>query len=139
MSDLFEQAGGMDGLRAVLRTFYDRVFSDIMIGFLFKGADKERLIEKEAEFAARALGATQVAYTGQTIAKAHAKHPILGGHFDRRLQLLREAWQAHDVPEAVRGAWEAHTHALRAQVTADAGSECDHDAARARLSIADDD
>ena len=129
----------MDGLRAILRTFYDRVFADIMIGFLFRGADKERLIEKEAEFAARALGATQVAYTGETIRTAHAKHPILGGHFDRRLQLLREAWEVHELPQPVRVAWETHTQALRPQVTADAGSECDHDAARARLSLASED
>ena len=71
MASLFEQVGGMDGLKAVLRTFYDHVFSDVMIGFHFIKADKERLIQKEAEFTAQILGATHIPYTGKGMVKAH--------------------------------------------------------------------
>jgi len=130
----FDEIGG-DRLRALLRDFYDRVFADAMIGFLFVGKNKERLIQKEWELAARMLGG-DVTYTGRPIAVAHAKSPITGGHFERRLELLRQAMAAHDVPESVRQVWIDHTQRLRRQVTADASSECDHDADEARRGLA---
>jgi hemoglobin len=135
MSSLYDQIGG-DKLRAVVEDFYERIFGDVMIGFLFFGKDRQRLIDKEWEFTASFLGAPGVTYTGRPIRAAHAASPILGGHFDRRLQILRDAMAAHDVPEPVRTAWIEHTLALRPQVTADRGSECDHDLAAARLADA---
>lgn len=123
---LFERAGGEPALRAVLGTFYDAVFDDVMIGFFFRASDKERLIQKELELAAVALGATHLRYTGEPLGAAHARHPILGGHFERRLQLLREAMAAHGLPEDVQAAWVAHTQALRPAITADRGTACDH-------------
>ncbi len=134
MSDLFEAAGGATGLRAMLSTFYDSVFSDVMIGFFFAAADKDRLIQKELELTARALGATGLAYTGKPLQAAHAKHPIMGGHVERRLQLLKDAMAAHEMPAEVVAAVVEHNEALRSMVTDDVGSECDHDAAKARMS-----
>ncbi len=133
MTTPFERAGGEPRLRAVIETFYDRVLSDVMIGFLFWGTDRQRLIDKETELACRALGSTDIEYTGRPIREAHARHPILGGHFDRRLQLLREAMQAHGLPEDVQAAWVEHTRALRPLVTADAGAGCDHQRAAERV------
>jgi hemoglobin len=128
---LFDQVGG-DRLRTALTDFYDRVFADVMIGYLFAGKNKAHLIEREWEMTARMLGASAVTYTGRSMREAHGRHQILGGHFDRRLQLLRDALAAHDVPAAVCDAIVAHSQALRPQITADRGSECDHDAAAAR-------
>lgn len=125
MTTLFDQIGG-DRLRAVLDDFYDRVMADVMIGFLFFGKDKTRLVEKEWEFAARLLGA-DVPYTGKGIRAAHARSPILGGHFERRLQLLRETLADHHVPAEVCSAWIAHTEKLRHLVTSNRGSECIHE------------
>ncbi len=122
---LFDQIGG-DALRAVIEDFYERVFADIMIGFLFIGKDKQRLIDKEWEFTAQLLDG-EVKYTGKPMREAHAKSPILGGHFERRLQILKNVMADHDVPAPVRERWIEHTLSLRAQVTADKGSECDHD------------
>ena len=53
---LFDQIGAAK-LREVLTDFYDRVFGDVMIGFMFEGKDKARLIEKEYELVAALLGA----------------------------------------------------------------------------------
>jgi hemoglobin len=122
---LFDRIGG-ERLREVIADFYTRLFHDPMIGFLFAGKDRKRLIDKEWEFTAGLLGA-DVAYTGRPIRAAHARSPILGGHFERRLQILRETLEAHEVDAAVRERWLAHTEALRDQVTRDRGSECDHD------------
>jgi hemoglobin len=120
----FDKIGG-DELRRVIADFYDRLFGDLMIGFLFEGKDKNRLIDKEWELTARMLGA-DIEYTGRTMPAAHAKSPILGGHFDRRLQILKDTLADRDVDPEVREVWLSHTVALRSQITKDRGSECDH-------------
>src|SRR5688572_30053356 len=99
MSDLIDKAGGVLGIKKVLESFYDAVFSDFMIGFFFAGVDKKRLIQVETELTARALGANDVVYSGKPLKAAHARHPIMGGHFERRQQLLREAMEKHQLPE----------------------------------------
>jgi hemoglobin len=126
---------GEPALRAVLADFYDRVFRDVMIGFMFAGKDKQHLIDREYELTAKFLGATGVTYQGQPLRTAHARHTIFGGQFERRLQILRETLADHAVDPEVQRAWIDHTHALRSQVTHDAGSECS-DPPPAKLAIA---
>jgi hemoglobin len=119
---LFDKIGDAK-LRAVIEDFYSRVFGDVMIGFLFEGKDRQRLIDKEYEFTAHLLGA-DVKYTGRPMRVAHAQSPIFGGHFERRLQILRETLNDHAVDSDVAKAWIDHSLALRAQITKDKGSEC---------------
>jgi hemoglobin len=133
-SGVFERIG-LQGIRAVIADFYDRVFDDMMIGFLFSTSDKQRLIEKECELAARFLGG-DVRYTGKPLQAAHARHPIMGGHFDRRTQILRETLADHNVDAEVVKRWLDHTANLRDQITGDRGSECDHTTAEQRLRAA---
>ena len=121
---LFEQMGGEPALRRVVDTFVDRIFDDVMIGFFFRDANRARVKAKEYEFAARHLGA-DIAYTGKPLREAHAPHPIMGGQFNRRLQILRETLIELGVPEAVRTHWLEHTEMLRSQITRNAGNDCD--------------
>lgn len=121
--NLYDKIGG-DKLRAVITDFYDRVFRDVMIGFMFQGKPKQHLIDREWEFAANFLGAPDVKYTGRPMRTAHANHTIFGGHFERRLQILRETMRDHDVDPEVQASWIDHTNALRSQITRDKGSEC---------------
>ncbi len=122
-SALFDKIGA-DTLRAVVTDFYDRIFPDVMIGFMFQGKDKQHLIDREYELVAALLGAPGVKYTGRPMPAAHAQHRIFGGHFERRLQILRETLRDHAVDPDVQAAWIDHTLALRSQVTRDPGSEC---------------
>lgn len=119
---------GPDRLRAVLTDFYDRVFADVMIGFMFAGKDRKRLIDKEFEFTAQLLGG-DVEYTGRPMRAAHARVPVMGGHFDRRTRILEETMADHGVDPEVRASWLRHIEALRAQVTADAAGACNDVAA----------
>lgn len=128
---LFARIGG-DALRAVIVDFYDRVLGDVMIGFLFAGKDRQRLIDKEYELTARILGA-DIPYTGRPMREAHARSPILGGHFERRLEILRQTLAAHHVDPAVAAVWIEHQVALRGQITPDRGSACNDAAAAARV------
>ncbi len=122
-SELFDKIGG-DALRAVITDFYARIFDDIMIGFMFQGRDRAHLIDREWELIAALLGAPGVTYSGRPMRTAHAQHTIFGGHFERRLQILRETLRDHAVDPSVQQAWIDHTQALRAQITRDKGSEC---------------
>jgi hemoglobin len=114
---------GPDKLRAVITDFYARLFDDVMIGFLFRGKERQRLIDKEIELTARFLG-SDVRYTGRPMRAAHARVPIMGGHFDRRRKILEETLADHDVDPEVRETWLRHTNALREQVTADPTGAC---------------
>jgi hypothetical protein len=67
------------------------------------------------------------------LGKVHANHPIMGGHFARRRQILSETLDSHHVPAAIKAVILEHTDALRAQITPEAGSGCDPNAARERV------
>jgi hemoglobin len=125
----FDQLGGETALKAIIDQFIDRVFQDRMIGFFFRDADRGRLKELEYQLAAHFLGAP-IEYQGRPLDQVHAKHPIMGGHFARRKQILKETLESHAVPESIKADWLQHTEDLRALITAQAGSECDPVAAR---------
>jgi len=122
-SRLFDKIGA-EALRAVVVEFYARVIPDAMIGFMFQGKDRQRLVDKEYELVAALLGAPGVTYTGKPMRAAHAQVTIFGGHFERRLQILREVMADLHVDPEVQQAWIDHVQALRSQVTRDRGSEC---------------
>ena len=121
---LLERAGGAEAVKAVLTDFYDRVFADVMIGFFFARADKARLVQKELELTLAFMGGGQK-YTGTPLPEAHGKHSIQGGHFMRRLQILKETLAQHRIPEDVATAWIAHNESLRPAITRFAGSDCE--------------
>lgn len=129
---LFDDLGGEPALRQIIDRFVDRIFADVMIGFFFQNARKERIKQKEYEHAAEHLGAG-TAYTGRSLSEAHRAHPIMGGQFNRRLVILKETLEACHVPEHVKQHWLAHTETLRPQITGDTSQECDPGRARARV------
>jgi hemoglobin len=111
-TSLYDEIGGEEGLRAVLRTLYDRLFDDTMIGFFFAGKDKAKLVEHQLWFTARFLGGPN-RYDGRSLPDAHAALALLPGHFDRRHHILREVLEAHNVPTAVRDEWLRVDQSLR--------------------------
>ncbi len=128
-TSLFEQLGGEERLRVIINAFIDRVFDDRMIGFFFRNADATRIKEMEYQLAAEFLGAP-ITYRGRALDVAHAKHPIMGGHFARRRQILKETLESYGVPQAIREAWLHHTDSLRSLITSQPDSDCDPVAAR---------
>ncbi len=129
---LFDKLGGESRLRAIIGSFIDRVFADRMIGFFFRNADRRRIKEFEYQLAANFLGA-DVAYQGRPLARTHANHPIMGGHFARRRQILKETLESYQVPDEIKDALLRHTDALRAQITPEVGSGCDPNLVRDRV------
>ena len=77
----------VDRLERASQVFYDQVFADPMIGFMFLGLDQSRLAAREFELMARVCG-IEIEYQGRGLAAAHRRHNIRRGQFDRRLVLL---------------------------------------------------
>lgn len=120
---MFHALGGEQKLREVIDAFVDRMFDDVMIGFFFARASRERIKEFEYQHAAAFLGGP-VTYEGRPLQAAHGTHRIRGGHFARRKEILRQVMAAKGVPDAVATALLDYTESLRGHVTKDAGSEC---------------
>ncbi|MDD9933770.1 MAG: hypothetical protein OXT09_09210 [Myxococcales bacterium] len=125
MASMFERLGGEAKLRPLIDDFVDRVFDDVMIGFFFRSASRERIKRFEYEHAAQFLGA-EIEYGGRPLRQAHARQPIMGGQFARRMRILEQTLSAHGVPEDIAQAWLAHNRDLREEITADPEGEC-HD------------
>jgi hemoglobin len=120
----YAELGGEAPLRSIIERFVDRVFDDVMIGYLFAAADRARIKQKEFEHAAEHLGA-DIVYSGRPLAAAHRPHRIRGGQFMRRIQILRETLDEHRVPAAVKEHWIAHNLSLQQLITDDPGGICD--------------
>ncbi len=123
LADLLKKKENLEKIRNVLKDFYDHVFLDTMIGFYFKDKNKTHLIEKEYELTLNALGGT-VSYTGRPLSSVHMPLKIAGGHFDRRLEILKNTLKAHDLPQEISRSWIEHTIKLRSLITGDKPGEC---------------
>lgn len=119
MTSLYEFIGGEGRVREVIQALYDRLFDDPMIGFLFEGKDKAHIVAQQVAFTCRFLGGPQV-YEGLPLPTAHAKLPLLPGHFDRRHRLLEQVLGEREVPADVKRVWLQIDQALRPSVLASA-------------------
>jgi hemoglobin len=122
-TSLYDELGGEPALRRIVDRFVDRMFDDMMIGYLFRAARRERVKDKEFEHAAAHLGAA-IEYTGRPLDTAHAPHAIRGGQFMRRVRILETTLDELGAPERVKAHWLAKTLELRPLITADAGDVC---------------
>lgn len=110
-------------VREVTRELVQRMARDMMIGFFFAKTDLARLAELEHQHAARALG-LEVAYEGRPLDVVHHPRRIFGGQFDRRMVILRECLERHDVPPELRERWLAHAAAQRDRIVEKGAADC---------------
>ncbi len=108
---------GAAKVRDVVTALYDRLFVDPIVGFLFEGKDKARIVDRQVEFTCAFLGGAQ-RYSGKPLPEAHAALPLLAGHFDRRHHVLAEVLAEQEVPDAVRALWLEIDEGLRSSVLA---------------------
>lgn len=108
--------GGPDRLLELMRSFYDRLYDDAMVGFFFLPHDKESLVLAQIDYVHSHLGDRAATYTGRSIRDAHRDLPILSGHFDRRHQILLETLADFNVPRHVQDDWLQLDLAMRPMV-----------------------
>ena len=85
--------------------FYDRLVTDPIVGFFFAGKDLAKVVDGQHGFLMRVFQETE-RFDGIHPSKAHVDlPPILRGHFDRRLVVLREVLSELGVDPEDVDAW----------------------------------
>lgn len=87
---VYDQLGGAPALDAVVTDFYDRVLADPDLTGFFTGVSMPRLIGKQTEFFAAALGGPDP-YTGPSMTQIHRGKGIHQDHFDKVATHLGDA------------------------------------------------
>ncbi len=114
---LFQSIGGEPTLKIILRDFYSRMASDILIGYFFQGKDLLAISDRQTQFLLYGSGLIKN-YSGKSPTTAHRSlPPISQGHFDRRLILLRETLQEHGLSESNIQIWIDFENAFRDVIT----------------------
>lgn len=115
MPSLYEQLGGKDAIHTIITQFYDKLFDDVMVGFLFKKAPKDRLISQQTAFLCKAFGGPDD-YIGKSPGSAHTHLPILPGHFDRRIQILEQTLTEAGIDDKPKAKWIQIENSFRSKI-----------------------
>ena len=84
-----------------------------MIGFFFQDKNIEAIADKQTEFLLVAMGISPK-FTGRSPSQAHLSlPPILPGHFDRRLVILKETLNDHGLSAEDIEVWLNFEEAFR--------------------------
>jgi truncated hemoglobin YjbI len=119
LAELMTSIGGESVLFSILNEFYLRMSKDLMIGFFFDKHDLEHIALMQGKFVLNAAGLIS-SYDGKGPSTAHiALPPILSGHFDRRLVILRETLTAQGLSENQIKTWVRFEESFRAIVVSD--------------------
>lgn len=113
---IYEKIGREKGLEIILKDFYQRLSSDVMLGFFFDGKNLPHIIEMQKRFLMKAMGASD-SYSGLPPNSAHHKiAPILSGHFDRRHVILTETLKVHGLNDSEIKTWLEFENAFRDRI-----------------------
>ena len=103
--DPITRLGGFSQLIEILDEFYTRLLADILVGYLFKQFDRQKLIRDQAEFVNRSLGGPHRDYEPRNLKQIHRPLKITGGHFDRRHQILKDVLDQFEVESDIKKMW----------------------------------
>ncbi len=105
LKDLIQGIGEGDFF-SLVHEFYQRQHDDVMVGFFFAGKDLRLIAQGQFEFIRHAAGLSPQAPVRRSVASAHLNlPPILQGHFDRRLAILKELLEERGIPPVRMRTW----------------------------------
>jgi hemoglobin len=113
LATLFDRIGGEQGVKNLVRSFYDRVLKDQELAPFFEDASIERLYRMQYEFFAAALDGP-ANYSGLSIYQAHYGRGIDKQHFGRFVNHLIDTLQSWQLSEG-----EIHSLIARVNTYAD--------------------
>lgn len=87
MPEVYDELGGIDGVRTAVTMLYRRVLADPELAPWFDGIDLDRLKAHQRAFLAAAFGGPQV-FGGRDVATAHAGMAITDAAFERIVETL---------------------------------------------------
>lgn len=111
MAQLFDAIGG-ERLEAILKSFYERCFDDVMIGHFFFGKDHDALLRQQLAFTSSMLGGPR-AYEGRALPQVHDPLAIRPAQFARRQVILRETIDEYGLDPELAAAWLKQEERLR--------------------------
>jgi hemoglobin len=91
-------------MRLVIFKFYDRVFDDLLIGYLFQKVDKSKLVDTQLEFTQSLLG-EKTKYQGRSIKDVHQPLKLRPAQFMRRQKILAETLFKSDLAPELQKKW----------------------------------
>jgi truncated hemoglobin YjbI len=92
---------------------------DVMLGFFFDGRDLDSIADRQTGFLLKSAGLPTPLDSIRAPAKAHQNiPPILTGHFDRRIVLLKEVLAAYGLNSSQIERWIGFEESFRSQVVA---------------------
>jgi len=103
--DPVTRIGGFSQLLVILDEFYTRLLADILIGYIFRPFDRQKLITDQAEFVNRSLGGPYRDYEPRNLKQIHLPLKITSGHFDRRHQILKDVLEQFEVESDIKKMW----------------------------------
>ena len=103
--DPITRIGGFEQLVVILDEFYTRLLADILIGYIFKPFDRQKLITDQAEFVNRSLGGPHRNYEPRNLKQIHKPLKITSGHFDRRHQILKDVLDQFKIESDIKEMW----------------------------------
>ena len=103
--DPITRLGGFSHLLIILEEFYTRLLADILVGYIFKPFDRQKLITDQAEFVNRSLGGPHRDYEPRNLKQIHQPLKITSGHFDRRHQILKDVLDQFEVENDIKKMW----------------------------------
>ena len=110
---LIQRLGGAERVREILVRFYALLAEDVWVGFFFVGRDLDEIVDGQLRFLMRATG-EKVESPARHPADAHRDlPPILSGHFDRRVHLLRQVLGGEGVAPVEIEAWVRIEESMR--------------------------
>lgn len=98
---LYERIGGLDGLQAVVSTFYKSAYLSDQVGHFFQNVDMEALIDHQMNFLRHALG-DDIGYKGKGLELAHMHLDIKKADFDEVVTLLVDAMNKEGIQADVQ-------------------------------------
>lgn len=104
MKSLYEKIGH-DFIEKAITEFYNRAFSDVIIGHFFLGKDQKHITKQQIDFASSMLGAENIHYKGVPLKKAHTPFLIRPPHFKRRQVIMREVLSEMKLDNSLAEAW----------------------------------
>lgn len=90
MPEVYDELGGIDGVRTAVTVLYRRMLADPELAPWFDGIDLERLKAHQRAFLAAAFGGPRV-FGGRHVAEAHAGMAITDAAFERVVETLLTA------------------------------------------------
>lgn len=119
---LYDQIG-KDFIENAIELFYQRVFTDSMIGYFFAQSDQSVLTKHQIDFVTAMLGGPKK-YIGSNIKSIHQPLKIRPAHFSRRQMILKEVLDELGLKHELSARWITMEEKLRASIVR--GPGCQH-------------